>query len=34
MKNFSKISLDEVSKTEVLRSSIAKTQQPDADGLK
>ena len=34
MKNFSKISLDEVSQNEVLRSGIAKTQQPDADGLK
>ena len=34
MKNFSKISLDKVSQNEVLRSSIAKTQQPDADGLK
>ena len=31
MKNLSKISFDESSKNQVLRSSLAKTQQPDAD---
>ena len=34
MTKFSKISLDEVSENQVLRSNVAKTQQPDAEGLK
>ena len=33
MTNFSKISLDGVSENQVLRSNVAKTQQPDAKGL-
>ena len=33
MTKFSKISLDEVSENQVLRSNVAKTQQPDAEGL-
>ena len=34
MTKFSKISLDGVSENQVLRSNVAKTQQPDAEGLK
>ena len=34
MTKFSKISLDGVSENQVLRSKVAKTQQPDAKGLK
>ena len=33
MTNFSKISLDGVSENQVLRSNVAKTQQPDAERL-
>ena len=33
MTKFSKISLDGVSENQVLRSNVAKTQQPDAEGL-
>ena len=34
MKNFNKISLNEVSENQVLSSRVAKTEQPDAEGLK
>ena len=34
MKNLNKISLDEISENQVLSSRVAKTQQPDAEGLK
>ena len=34
MTNLSKVSQDEVSKNQVIRSSVAKTQQPDAERLK
>ena len=33
MTNLSKVSQDEVSKNQVIRSNVAKTQQPDAEGL-
>ena len=33
MTNFSKASQDEVSKNQVIRSNVAKTQQPDAERL-
>ena len=33
MTNLSKVSQDEVSKNQVIRSSVAKTQQPDAKRL-
>ena len=33
MTKFSKTSLDRVSENQVLRSNVAKTQQPDAEGL-
>ena len=33
MTNLSKVSQDEVSKNQVIRSNVAKTQQPDAERL-
>ena len=33
MKTLGKISLDEVSRNQVLRSPVSKTQQPNAEGL-
>ena len=34
MKNLNKISLNKVSENQILSSHVAKTQQPDAEGLK